>query len=526
MNGVVRRCSREAPAGPVTSTVADMLDAARPALEPTTAAGTPQGLQELGALVEVGLRALHVEAERRAGPIPGGGPVAFERAAADLPESFIPDTAGDPLEVIENLARLSGRWAVDLASPAALARMQCAPITAAVAAELIAATLNQGLQVWESGPFAGLVEGRLLADLAKLLGYPADAGGAVTSGGTQSNLMALMLAREAALGRIGVDVEGRGLAGIAARPKILCTPGAHVSVRLAAQLLGLGRDALVEVEADRLGRMVPPALESAIERLPAGSVPVAVVATAGSTDFGAFDPLVELAQVAARQGIWLHIDAAYGGAVMFSERLAPLAAGLERGDSVALDFHKFGWTPASSGILLVRSAELLTSLTQRAAYLTNGDDAGAGFATAGGASIQTTRRFDALKIAATLLSLGRAELGGMVERCHELAKRAAGAIEASPKLELAATPVLSTVVFRCIPGRRSSLSTDALNAAVRRRLIERGSALVGRTVLPDASGRPAVFLKLVLLTPGVSDPDVEATVAAIASTATEVERCA
>jgi L-2,4-diaminobutyrate decarboxylase len=510
----------------VSSTIADPVDATRPALEPTTAAGTRRGLQDLGALVEIGLRALQVEAEGRAGPIPGGGPAAFDRAAAELPESFIPETAGDPREVIENLARLSGRWAVDLANPAALARMQCAPTTVAVAAELIAATLNQGLQVWESGPFAGLVERRLLEDLAALVGYPPDAGGTVTSGGAQSNLMALMLARETALRRVGVDVEGRGLAGIAAQPKILCTPGVHVSVRLAAQLLGLGGEALVEVEADRLGRMVPRALQSAIEQLPAGSVPVAVVATAGSTDFGAFDPLVELAEVAAQAGIWLHVDAVYGGAVMFSKRLAPLAAGLERGDSVALDFHKFGWTPASSGILLVRRAELLRSLAPRATYLTNSDDAAAGFAAAGGASIQTTRRFDALKIAATLLSLGRAELRGMVERCHELATRAAGAIEATPKLELAASPVLSTVVFRCIPGRRSSLSADELNTAVRRRLIERGAALVGRTVVRDAAGRPAVFLKLVLLMPGASGEDVEATVAVIARTATEVERCA
>ncbi len=495
-------------------------------MDPSTLAGSPDGLRQLADLTTVALEALAGEASRREGPLPAGGPAAMRTAADETPETFIPEHGSDPADVVRGLTALAARWGVDLANPAAVGRMQCAPTAVAVAAELGAAALNQGLQAWESGPFAALLERRLLADLAALAGFPPTAAGSMTSGGTASNLMALLLARDDAVRRrAGVDVSRAGLSSLAAAPRVLCAAGTHVSVRRAAGFIGLGSDAIVEVEADRLGRMLPQAAEAALARMQSDELPVALVATAGTTDLGAFDALPALAAVAARHGVWLHVDAAYGAGALFSERLAHLVEGLDRADSIALDLHKFGWTPASSGVFLTRRPEAMSVLAQGAAYLSTPEDEALGFSSLAGSSLQTTRRADALKVAATLLALGRAGMQELVERCTDLALHAARAIDANPRLELATEPILTTVVFRCRPSRPAAPleEWDRLNAGVRRALMQEGRALVARAVVPDRAGRAADHLKLVLLNPATTASQLEGVIDAIVATASEID---
>lgn len=496
------------------------------AVPASTLAGSPEGLCRLRELTGVVLESLMEEAARRDGAIPRGGPAAFRGAANALPDTFVPELGQDPVEVVRALTELAARWAVDVTKPGAVGRMQCAPTGVAVAMDLAAAALNQGLQAWESGPFAAMVEQRLLGDLARLVGYPRDASGSVTSGGSASNLMGLLLARDDAIRRrTGLDPSEAGLwrlSGLA--PRLVCTTRTHVSVRRAARLLGLGSDAVVVVESDRVGRMRPEAADAALAGLGSGELPVALVATAGTTDFGAFDPLDEIADVAAKHALWLHVDAAYGAGALFSRRLAHLVDGIGRADSIALDLHKFGWTHASSGVFLTRRPAAMSALAEGAAYLSTPEDAAHGFV-APVPSLQTTRRADALKIAATLLALGRSGVEQMVDRCRELALHAARVIDAHPLLELAEEPILTTVVFRCCP--RAAASRDGasgLDAAVRRRLIEQGRVLLGRVVVPDASGRPCDHLKLILLTPTTTERELDAVIGEIAAAVEEVGR--
>jgi L-2,4-diaminobutyrate decarboxylase len=489
-------------------------------------AGSPEGLRRLAELTGVALDALGAEAARREGPLPAGGPAAMRAAADELPDTFLPERGLEPAEAVRWLSALSARWGVDLTSPAAVGRMQCAPTAVSVAAELGGATLNQGLQAWESGPFAALLERRLLADLGALAGYPPGAAGSITSGGSASNLMGLLLARDDAVRRrAGVDVSETGLASLGLTPRVLCSAGTHVSARRAVRFTGLGSDAIVEVESDRLGRMLPGAAQAALASMRGDELPVALVATAGTTDFGAFDPLRELADVSTEHGVWLHVDAAYGAGALFSERLGQLVEGAGRADSLALDLHKFGWTPASSGVFLTRRPEALSALAQGAAYLGAPEDEALGFGSLAHASLQTTRRADALKIAATLLALGRTGMRELVDRCRDLAVHAAGAIEANPRLELAAEPVLTTVVFRCRPASAGAPGEDwdRLNAAVRRALIEEGRVLVARAVVPDARGREAEHLKLVLLNPATSALDLDVVIDEIAAAADAID---
>ena len=206
-------------------------------------------------------------------------------------------------------------------------------------------------------------------------------------------------------------VSQAGLPGRRIRPRILCSAAAHFSIARAAAFLGLGRDAVLKVPVDERGRMLAEEARRILADLAPDEVPVALVATAGTTDHGAFDPLPELAALAAEHRIWLHVDAAYGIGALFSPRLASLLDGLAEADSIAFDLHKFGWTPASSSVLLVRDRRHMNCLDEQAVYLNPSDDEAAGFTSLLGTSLQTTRRSDALKIAATLLTVGRAGMG-------------------------------------------------------------------------------------------------------------------
>lgn len=484
----------------------------------TAPEGRPHPLGNAEALaprIAVVLDQLAAGAMARGGPLPAGGP---ERVAAEVAGSFGGELlAAGGVGDLAALGELTGaltRGAADPADPRCAGHLHGPPLAVAVAAEVAAAALNPSLDSWDQGPAATALEPHVVRALAGLVGYqPADAGGVLTSGGTESNLMGLLLARDAAVRRhYGVDASQAGVPGPLT---ILASELAHFSVQRNAALLGLGEDAVIPVPVDAAYRMEV----AAAERLAAGRTVAAIVATAGSTDFGSIDPLPELAALAERHGAWLHVDAAYGGGALFSDRLAPLLTGLAGADSVSLDLHKLGWQPVPAGAFLTRRAESFEPLSRQVAYLNPADDTDAGYPSLLGRSLRTTRRVDALKIAVTFRALGRAGLGALVDTCHELARYAADGIAVHPRLELTAKPVLTTVVFRYRPVTAGDQAmTDRINAALRRRLLTEGAAVVGRTELPDRGG---VRLKLTLLNPYATRADVDALLAAVVAAGEE-----
>ncbi|MFC1442065.1 pyridoxal-dependent decarboxylase [Streptacidiphilus sp. N1-10] len=465
-------------------------------------AGGTAGPGALQPLVAEVLAALRRGAARRGGPLPPGGPAAVaERLRALLAPSALLPEQGDP-GALEALVEALAATAADPADPACAAHLHVPPLAVAVAAELATAAVNPSLDSWDQAPGSTSVELAVVRALAGLVGFarPEAAAGVLTGGGTESNLMALLLARDAfpreqfASGRLTVH----------------CSQAAHFSIARGAALLGLDRDAVVPVQTAPDGRMDPRVLDWALaDARAAGRVPCCVVATAGTTDLGAVDPLAAVAAVARRHRVRLHVDAAYGGGALFSRRLAPLLDGLSEADTIGLDLHKLGWQPIAAGVLLVREAVMFAPLEQRAAYLNPEDDEDAGYTSLLGRSLRTTRRADAFKVAVTLRTLGRAGLGALVDRCHDLAGYAAERIAAEPRLELTAEPVLTTVLFRYLPqrGAAAGAETDRVNAALRRRLLEQGSAVVGRTEL--GSGPGSVRLKLTLLNPGTSTAELD-----------------
>ncbi|KOX13752.1 aspartate aminotransferase family protein [Nocardiopsis sp. NRRL B-16309] len=472
----------------------------------TGLAGAPQGPAAVSALVEEAMHTLALATAERGGPLPARGP-------HEVAEAVRAALSATGAAALPRLTRALTAGAADPAHPHCAAHLHCPPLAVAVAADTVASVLNQSLDSWDQSPAATAMETQVVAELAELVGYRGEqAGGVVTSGGTESNLTALMLARDHALGTAtGREVGRHGLAPSRARPRILCGRVAHFSVQRSAALLGLGEDAVVAVDVDERHRMRPAALRAALERTRAdGDVPVAIVATAGTTDLGGVDPLPAIAHLAEEFGVWLHVDAAYGGGLLFSRRLRGLLSGLESAHSVSMDLHKLGWQPVAAGVLLTRERAMFAPLSRSVDYLNPTDDEESGYPSLLGYSLRTTRRADVFKIAVTLRTLGTDGLGAMVEACHDLAQRTAAQVIAEPRLELAQAPSLTTVVFRYRAGGTAEHG-DRVNARLRRRLLEQGRAVVGRTSIDDR-----VWLKLTLLNPDTTPDDTAALLALVA----------
>ncbi len=411
---------------------------------------------------------------------------------------------------------------IHVSDPRCAAHLHCPTLLTAAAAELAIGATNQSMDSFDQAPAATLLEDHLVRWLAATLGL-AGGSGVLTSGGTASNLLGLLLAREQASARArGEDDPSTGLPPQHARWRILASAGAHDSVRRSAALLGLGSGSVVAVATDAAGRLDVAALDAELAALAsAGLDPIAIVATAGTTDLGAIDPMEAIAERARRSGAWMHVDAALGAGLALSPRLAGLLAGIERADSITADLHKLWFMPIGASALLVRDIALLGAVHHSSDYLNRAEDEADGVLNLVGRSLDTSRRFDALKIVAGLRATGRDRMAAMVEHLVDLASAAGRAVQAHPELDLLAPPQTVTVVFRWRPwgSALADADVDAVNVAAQRALLRSGRAIVGRTRL---HGR--VVLKLTLVNPLAGEADVRELLDLVAAAARDAAR--
>ncbi|MFT3716339.1 MAG: pyridoxal-dependent decarboxylase [Gordonia sp. (in: high G+C Gram-positive bacteria)] len=458
----------------------------------------------------------------RLAPLPAGAPdevlarVRGELGAARLPADGIGADAA-----LATMAQIVHDYGLNLTHELCAAHLQPPALTVAVAADALASATNASLDTYDSGPATLAIETWAVDALAGLAGLPPTAGGVFGPGGSYSNLLALLIARDQAGAARGADIRRDGV-GALGDPVVLCSAVAHFSLQRACAALGLGESAVVTVDCDEQHRMLPSALETALARLDeTGRTPIAVVATAGTTDFGTVDPLPVIAAIARAHDLWLHVDAAYGFGALFSDRFAGLLDGIGAADSITLDLHKVGWQPAAASLLLLADLDGFASLDRSVAYLNPEDDLEAGFGGQLGLTLQTTRRPDVLKVATTLLAYGRRGLGDMLDDCHDLARAAERRIDAEPELQLVSPATLTTVVFRYLCDDPDS---DRVNAEVRRRLISSGTALIGRTQVRIPDGPDArTCLKLTLLNPETTTADLDRLFDEVLRVALEVE---
>lgn len=341
--------------------------------------------------------------------------------------------------------------------------------------DLLASTLNQNVTAWRSAPAATAIEQTVVSWLAESVdctGFK----GCLTGGGSAGNLMALAMAREA-----GAPANEDG-----ARPCVIyAAEQVHMSIPKAVALLGIGRANLRLLPVDDRSRMRVDALEAAIAAdRRAGQRPIAIVATAGTVNLGAIDPLPEIADVAERENLWLHVDGAYGG-------LAALAApekftGMVRADSISLDAHKWLYQPLDCGCLLYRDSQVARqTFSHTGDYVkTLADNPLESFAFFE-ESVELSRRFRALKLWMSLQYHGRQAFRDAVARDLSHAQLLAEEIRTHSDLELMAPVELSAVCFR-------HRTQD--NAALLRRVIARGHVYLSNATIDEQFALRACFV--------------------------------
>ncbi|MEV6051226.1 lysine decarboxylase DesA [Streptomyces sp. NPDC052107] len=408
---------------------------------------------------------------------------------------------GDTAAVLDELEDVYLRDAVYFHHPRYLAHLNCPVVIPAVLGEAVLSAVNSSLDTWDQSASGTLIERRLIDWTADRIGLGPAADGVFTSGGTQSNLQALLLARE--------EAKTDSVAGL----RIFASEESHFSVKKSAKLLGLGQEAVVPVPVDHDKRLQTVALAHELERCRRdGLVPMAVVATAGTTDFGSIDPLPEIAELCAQYGVWLHVDAAYGCGLLASLKHRDRLAGIERADSVTVDYHKSFFQPVSSSAVLVRDAATLRHATYHAEYLNPRRMVQERIPNQVDKSLQTTRRFDALKLWMTLRVMGADGIGQLFDEVCDLAHEGWRLLSADPRFDVVVEPTLSTVVFRYIPAAVTDpAEIDRANLYARKALFASGDAVVAGT---KVGGRH--YLKFTLLNPETRAADITAVLDLIA----------
>ncbi len=432
------------------------------------------------------------------------------RSPATLTDQFeeptIPEHGTGLDTAIDEVADTVLRHSVATSNPRCAAHLQCPPMIPGLVAEAMLTATNQSLDSFDQAPAATVLEQRVVDALCELFEFPDSADGVFTSGGTQSNFQALLLARDRYCHReFGRDVQATGLPSAADSFHILCSESSHFTARQAAHHLGLGEDALVTVPTDHEGRMNLDALDATLAALEAGEgEPFALLGTAGTTDFGSIDPLGGLADRAGDHDLWFHVDAAYGGALALTDDHDALLDGIERADSIAVDFHKLFYQPISCGAFLLHDGDDFEWMAHNAAYLNPKEHDEDGVPNLVSKSVQTTRRFDALKPYVAFRALGREGMATLVNETLELADGAASLIDSADDFEVLHDPTLTTVVFRYRPREEMTDSAvSRLNDEIRRALLHDGRAVVARTEIEGVTS-----LKFTLLNPTATLDDV------------------
>jgi aromatic-L-amino-acid decarboxylase len=388
-------------------------------------------------------------------PLPHEGEGA-ERAYRDFLEHVLPHPMG-------NIHPRFWGWVIGTGTPFG------------ALAEMLAAGMNPNMGGGDHVP--NYVESQVLDWCKEMLGYPAGASGLLVSGGSVANLLGLAAARNT---RAGFDVRNLGLGAAPAPLTLYGSREMHSSIQKAIELLGLGSESLRLIPTDREFRIDLPALERAIQNdRAAGRRPFCLVGNAGTVNTGATDDLAALADIAAREGLWFHVDGAFGALAAIDPELRRLVAGMERADSVAFDLHKWLYVPIEVGCVLVKDADAHRgAFALRPDYLKHAERG-----LAGGTrwlsdyGIQLTRGFRALKVWLSLKEHGLDKYARLIRQNVDQAAYLADLVRAADDLELMAPVPLNIVCFRYHGGDARRPGLDALNEELLMRLHESGVAV-------------------------------------------------
>ncbi len=394
-----------------------------------------------------------------------------KRLARALRES-LPRTGAPFEKLISDFVRRVAPRSLNTASPGYLAYIPGGGILHSAIADLVSDAVNRYVGVWVAAPGLAQIESNVVDWFCEIIGYGKSPrpGGLLTTGGSIANLVALVTARE---NRLGEDFS-RGV--------VYVSDQAHHSVLKAARFAGLRESQVRVIACDEHFRMRASDLRDAIVKDEiAGLTPFMLIAAAGTTNTGAVDPLVEMADVAKEHGLWLHVDAAYGGFFALTDRGRKVLAGIERADSITLDPHKSLFLPYGTGALVVRDAsELRRAHAMRATYLPPSpeDIDCTDFADLGP---ELSRDFRGLRVWLPIKMHGIGVFREQLDEKLDLALQACDAIRKMPGVEIVAEPELSLFAFRCATDARTREVMNEINR--RQRVFVTGTMVNGRFVI-------------------------------------------
>jgi L-2,4-diaminobutyrate decarboxylase len=470
-----------------------------------------QGLKQ----VSCKLMEVYADVDR---PFTGKTPSAIEKEIKEIMNFPLEGTSFE--EVLDEIEGPVFRNSLHISHEKSMAHLHCPPLLPGILGESIIGTLNQSMDSWDQSPAATYVEEGMVKWLTGRVRYPETSDGVFTSGGTQSNYMGLLLARDYfCLTHWGHNVQIQGLPKDFHRLRILCSEDAHFTVKKSASQLGLGEQAVVTVKTDEHHRISLRDLEIALSKLSDdGLLPFALVSTCGTTDFGSIDPLHEIAAIAEEYGLWLHVDAAFGGGLLLSHSHRWKLDGLEKADSITVDFHKLFYQPVSCGAFLVKNRQNFGYLSHHADYLNPLKDEDEGIVNLVTKSTSTTRRFDALKLYLSLKTIGTDTFGHMIDHTVELAQYAAGYIDGTENLSLKNKhPEINTIIFRYEPSFAPDFDLDELNREIQQTLLQEGRGVIAKTTVEGKT-----YLKLTLLNPRTGTEEIHKLIKEIDKTATKL----
>ena len=446
--------------------------------------------------------------------------------------SFNPQKEGLGVQKsLERLVELFLNKSLKVHHPHSLAHLHCPTMVTSQIAEVLINATNQSMDSWDQSPAGSLMEVQLIDWLRQKVGYGSGQAGVFTSGGTQSNLMGVLLARDWAIAKNYQNADGKEWSvqkdGIPAdamqKVKVLCSENAHFSVQKNMAMMGMGFQSVVAVPVNDNAQMDTNALADIMADLHAkGNIVACVVATAGTTDAGAIDDIKAIRALCDKFGAWLHIDAAWGGALILSNEYRDMLDGIELSDSVTLDFHKHYFQSISCGAFLLKDEKNYRFMHYEAEYLNSAYDEEHGVPNLVSKSLQTTRRFDALKLWMTVEALGEELYGSMIDHGVKLTRQVADYIKATDGLELLVEPQFASVLFRVVPKDYPAEFVDNLNQNVADELFARGEANIGVTRVIDAK-QNVQSLKMTTLSPVATLENVQALLAQVLAEAQRIK---
>jgi aromatic-L-amino-acid decarboxylase len=393
----------------------------------------------------------------------------------------------DSLEqLVEQISRATKRYPRRNTHPGFFGWIAPSGLPSDPLAHAMVSLLNENVGGYWASPVGTTIEKTVIRWLADLVEFPEESQGVFMSGGSMANMCGIA---SACAKRFGPLFRSQGLAAFSleSRPVILCSRAAHFSIRRAAVILGIGTDNIVPIDTDDQFRMRVDALATALGE---HDNIICVVASAGTTNTGAIDPLPQIADLCGAQGVWLHVDAAYGAGGLMSTQLKPRFSGIERADSVVMDMHKWFFQSLAGSLLLYREPGWARQLfSESSDYLRmNEDDSPEQFSFFS-ISPELSRRFRALPFYISMRHYGLDRLGRNALHNVQCAEYLARRVRNEQDLELITAPQLSILCFRFRPEGLDDDSVDRLNTAIRDRVQLEGNYLISPTLVND---RPAL----------------------------------